>query len=293
LPYRFLPERSGCGALSFYLNGSVSNNMRLTRRRFLQAGLGLTAAGLLADSLGFEPHCVRINEHELPDRPAPSPRLTVVQLADLHLQRVHAGLRTMCRELSELQPDLLLFTGDAVDRTDKLPVLAQLLTLLPVATPKMAILGNWEYWGQVDRAALARLYAAHGGRLLVNESVRLTLGRRVVSVTGLDDLLGGQPDFEQALRSYQPANLHLVLTHCPQHADVIRVAYRAQPFVDLILSGHTHGGQVALGSYAPIRPPGSGWYTEELPPLFVSQGIGTSVLPVRLGARATAEVFYL
>ncbi|WP_227768009.1 metallophosphoesterase [Hymenobacter sp. 15J16-1T3B] len=272
--------------------------MHVTRRSFLRSGLGLAAGGVLADGVGFERLCIGIDGHELPQNAGPKLGLRVVQLADLHLQRVHAGLRALCRELSALQPDLILFTGDAVDRADKLPELAHLLGLLPAATPKIAVLGNWEYWGRVDPRALARLYAAHGGRLLVNESVTLPLGRHTVAITGLDDLLGGRPDYERALQSFQPADRHLVLTHCPEHADTIRASYQAQPPIDLILSGHTHGGQVNLLGFAPLRPPGSGryvrgWYAEQLPPLFVSRGIGTSVLPLRLGARATAEVFYL
>ena len=80
---------------------------------------------------------------------------------------------------------------------------------------------------------------------------------------------------------------HLVLAHCPITRDAL--ALPAGHAASLVLSGHTHGGQVAPFGIATILPRGcgryvAGWYRDAGPPMYVSRGIGTSLLPVRIGA---------
>ena len=67
--------------------------------------------------------------------------------------------------------------------------------------------------------------------------------------------------------------------------------------ISFILSGHTHGEQVRLFNFIPFLPQGSGkyvkgWYKESNPPMYVSKGIGTTILPIRFGSRAEIAVFY-
>jgi predicted MPP superfamily phosphohydrolase len=66
--------------------------------------------------------------------------------------------------------------------------------------------------------------------------------------------------------------------------------------IDYVFSGHSHGGQLNIFGYIPNLPPGvgnyiKGWYKDKSPELYVSKGIGTSILPIRLGARAEIAVF--
>jgi predicted MPP superfamily phosphohydrolase len=94
---------------------------------------------------------------------------------------------------------------------------------------------------------------------------------------------------------YEKSTYHIIMTHCPQHRDIIKEQMTDIP-INLILSGHTHGGQVNLLGFAPFRPKGSGryisgWYTDELPHMYVSRGIGTSGIPMRLGSRAEISIF--
>ena len=78
-----------------------------------------------------------------------------------------------------------------------------------------------------------------------------------------------------------------LLAHCPETRDIAQKLLTSPP--NLILSGHTHGGQIAPGGFPLITPPGSGnyvsgWYCDNGPPMYVSRGIGTSLLPLRLGS---------
>lgn len=285
----------------------------MNRRRFL-AALGTAGASLAAYARFGETRRLELTRHALDARPAPGRvPITVAQVSDLHLQRIGTLHHHLADRLARARPDLVLFTGDSIDRADRLPVFAQLLALFGLRVPSYAILGNWEHWGGVDLDALARLFASHGGRLLVNETaVHLHRGRRL-AITGLDDLVGGRPDLLAAVRGAEPADARVLLAHCPAHRDRLRddVEVRVggalvRPGVDvdalgfrMMLSGHTHGGQVAFLGAAPVLPQGSGryvrgWFREpgEIP-MYVSRGIGTSVLPVRLGSVPEVAVFTL
>ena len=288
--------------------------MRLTRRRFL-AALGATGATLAVDAWLIEPHRLQVTRHAPGPRPSPGRLpITLAQVTDLHLQRVGPLHRRIADHLARVRPDVVLFTGDSIDRAEKLPVFAELLALLDLRVPSYAILGNWEHWCGVDLDALARLYARRNGRLLVNETaIHLHRGRRL-GITGLDDLVGGRPDLLAAVGGAEPADARVLLAHCPMHRDRLRgdsAEVRAggaliRPAVDLdalgfrmMLSGHTHGGQVNVLGMAPVLPEGSGryvrgWFREpgEIP-LYVSRGIGTSMLPVRFGSVPEVAVFTL
>jgi predicted MPP superfamily phosphohydrolase len=215
--------------------------------------------------------------------------------------------RRMAARITAIRPDLLLFTGDSVDRADRLGALAALLALFDARTPKYAVLGNWEHWSGVDLGELADVYRRAGCRLLVDESAVHDVGGRALRITGLDDLVGGRPDARRAFADAEPADAHLLLAHCPEHRD--RLALPPHPFggaapdatdparITMMLSGHTHGGQVNLFGWAPVVPPGSGrylrgWFRDPgAVPLYVSRGIGTSVMPFRLGSPPEVAVF--
>lgn len=284
----------------------------MNRRRFL-AALAAGGAGVAGYGRFVEPRRLEVTRHAVDPLPLPGrPPLVLAQVTDLHLQRVGSIHHHIAERLARARPDLVLFTGDSIDRADRLPVLAEFLALLGPRIPGYAILGNWEHWGGVDLDALARLYARHGTRLLVNETaVHEHQGRRL-AFTGLDDLVGGRPDLLAAVRGAEPVDARVLLAHCPGHRDRLRDEQQAvrvggtlvRPGVDLaaldfrmMLSGHTHGGQVAFLGAAPMLPQGSGgyvrgWFREpgEIP-LYVSRGIGTSVAPVRLGSVPEVALF--
>lgn len=283
----------------------------MNRRRFLLVSGAAAAAGAL--SLGgyagvVEPRRLQLTRHAVNRRTSPAQReVTVAQITDLHLQRVGGLHRCMAARVNALRPDLVLITGDSVDRAGRLGELASLLALLDRQTSKFAILGNWEHWSGVDLGELTDVYRRANCRLLVNESVVHEIGGRGVRITGLNDLVGGRPDARRAFADTGSADAHLLMAHCPQHRDRLAVAPVAfagaePPRIDpagitLMLSGHTHGGQVNVLGWTPVLPRGSGryvrgWFRDPgAPPLYVSRGIGTSMAPVRFGAAPEVPVF--
>ncbi|MDB4948076.1 MAG: metallophosphoesterase [Gemmatimonadetes bacterium] len=279
----------------------------MKRRRFLalSAAAG-AAAGLGVEGFAVETGDVQFTEHVVNGRRgADERRVTFAHVSDLHLRGIAGVHRRIAAEIAARRPAFVVLTGDSVEGPAGLPLLDAFLGLLDPAVRKYAVLGNWEHWGKVDVGALRAVYARHECRLLVNETVMHWHEGRGIAVTGLDDFVG-KPDLTAALRGIAPAHGHLVLAHTPEQRDGLGVgaapvnafgvpvpvpADLAAYGVDAVLSGHTHGGQIALFGWAPVLPPGSGryargWFRDgALPPLFVSRGVGTTVMPVRLGSR--------
>jgi len=275
--------------------------MKLTRRRLLAVG-GAGAAAIVTDAVCIEPRQVTISRHTIGDPKGRGPHLRVVQLSDLHLQGIGSHEERVAKAVGTLAPGLIVLTGDAIDRADRLDVLGKLLSLLPNETPLHAVLGNWEHWAGVDLTQLARTYETHRARLLVNESVRFPHQGASVLVTGLDDSTAGHPDLPAVIRGAVPCSNHLLLAHSPAYRDQLPPEFCGSQKeqggvpVGYMLSGHPHGGHVAFWGFAPFRPPGSGryvagWYRDRQPPLYVSRGLGASVVPLRLGASPEIAVF--
>lgn len=271
----------------------------ITRRRFVA---GLLSIPLIGAIYGFliEPRRIVVS-HYVQDADGGA-SIRMVQLSDLHLQGVSRHVRDVADKVNEIGADIIFLTGDMIDRADRTGELEAFLRLLDPAIAKFAILGNWEHWSRVDVEQLRDTYSRTGCRLLINESVVYPHRSGNVVITGMDDWTGGTPDLTAALEGVRPNDLHVMLAHSPVYRDLLVEELEngtgsiAAQDVTLVLSGHTHGGQIALLGWAPVRPAGSGryvagWYGSPHPPMYVSRGLGTSLVPVRFGAPPEIAVF--
>lgn len=262
----------------------------LSRRTLLRtAGLVAGAVPLAAaiDGVALTPRRL-VTSHHAFGKSTTTDRLRIVQVSDLHVHGIGTLERQLFEQLHESQADLIVITGDSIDRAGSLPLLDTLLGEFPRSPRVLAILGNWEYRSGISPEQFARTYARHGIELLVNRSIELEHRGRTIRVTGLDDILYGRPEAATAIGDGRPLAHHLVLAHCPISRDTLGLP--PEHAASLVLSGHTHGGQVAPCGMAAFLPPGcgryvAGWYRDAGgPPLYVSRGIGTSGLPIRIGA---------
>ena len=267
--------------------------------RALWLGVLVTALlCVLAVAASFGAKQVVVVRHDLRASADLQP-IRLVQISDLHLKAFGAHEQSLAEQLFALAPDVVILSGDAVDRADALPMLQSFVqAFAPV--PVLLVPGNWEHWSGLDFLGLQSMLASSGGQLLLNERWAFSRGGRSLVVMGLDDDTAGQPDL-QLLDTHAPSKgaLTVVVQHSPAFFDKADVAKRMvnQRF-DLCLAGHTLGGQLGIGGWAPFTPVGSGRFVAgyyDVPgcPLFVSRGAGTSVLPLRLGARAEVVVFDL
>ena len=261
---------------------------KLTRRKFIKTGIAATVGFVLLDSLWFEKYVIEWNYFDLSK--SESNKIKIIQISDLHLNQLRSFHQSIADKINSVQPNLVLITGDSVDQSEKLEQLNSFLQLIDLSIKKFAITGNWEYWGHVDLEKLRNVYAKNNCELLINEHRTLSIKNRQISIIGLDDLIGGQPDFPKAVENLQHTDTNIVLAHCPEHRDIM-TRQKGNLTIDVVLSGHTHGGQITFLGFVPFKPQGSGrylkgWYRDAEPPMYISKGIGTSVLPIRFGARA-------
>jgi len=270
--------------------------MTWTRRKFIKAGIWAAVGFILLDSFWLEIYFIETNDFCLGKSTDDNFDLKVIQISDLHLQSLNRQLKKLAKNINEQKPDLILITGDSVDNKNNVSVLDQFLGLIDYPIKKFAITGNWEYWGSVDLELLRKTYAAHNCELLINNSRQLTFENKTISITGVDDYVGGNADIAAALKEFKQSDYHIILNHCPEYGDTIAENLKGKVAYDFMLSGHTHGGQINIFGFVPFKPKGSGkylkgWYEDKN--MYVSKGIGTSIFPARFMAKAEIAVFKL
>jgi uncharacterized protein len=262
----------------------------MTMRQTITASL--VAITALIYSLLIEPQWVEVTRHSK-DIGLGVGGITIAQVSDLHTSSLGRAEKNTLTALREVRPDVIVITGDAIDDRGSLPALDSFLKQLPTAV-KIATLGNWEYWAEVDLEELRDVYSKNGVTLLVNDCMTVSAKGAVINVIGLDDYTAGRADLSLAVERCEVERPIVVATHSPGLFD------EAPPVptesISLVLAGHTHGGQLAVGKHAIYTPRGSGsfvagWYQTQWGDLYVSRGVGTSVLPMRLGARPEIAVF--
>ncbi len=249
--------------------------------------------GLMSYALWVEPSRIEVVRHDL--RTTRHDQIwRLVQVSDLHLRGFTDRERTLAHTIAALSPDVIVLSGDAIDRADAVPWLRSVVSALG-RTPVLLVPGNWEHWSGVDFAALKDV----GATLLLNDRWALSRGDRRLEVIGLDDFTAGNPDIRllSAAGAESDSVSAVLVQHSPGFFDHETVRKQmADRRLTLCLSGHTHGGQITLGGWAPWTPPGSGRFTAgfyDVPGcrLYVSRGVGTSVIPVRFGSRPEVVVF--
>lgn len=279
------------------MNNPTIKKSRMSRRKFLLTFF-LGSMGLVfLDAFWFERYIIDWKEFDISE--GSKDKIKTIHLSDLHINTIKPFHKTMAEIINKERPDALFVTGDSVNGMRGIPILDAFLAMIDSDIPKFAIMGNVDYTGRVDIATLRKTYEKHNGKLLINQNHKLSVKNRIVNIVGVDDYLCGHPDFLTASRDLDLSLDTIVLNHCPAYRDEIdAINAKLGQKIKLILSGHTHGGQITFFGKAIFTPYGSGnyvkgWYKNKLSRLYVSRGIGTRGLPLRFGSRAEAIVFHV
>lgn len=259
------------------------------------AGVGVTAGALLAYAALIEPRNVQVTRPRIHvrDLPPALEGLRVGLLSDLHAGRMTARstLRRAVRLLMDERPDLIAITGDFADRrhSDYAPAFE---AIAPLSAPLgvYAVPGNHDHavgiegWRR-EMASSRILDATNRFHLQDVDGVR-------VCIAGADDLEEGNPE----LRLPDPAerDFTLLLAHNPETAERAR---RSCDAVDLMLAGHTHGGQVRVPGWGAVERKSeiydAGLRRRPWTQVYTSRGVGSTLLPVRFGAPPEVAIIEL
>jgi predicted MPP superfamily phosphohydrolase len=233
------------------------------------------------DGFLIEPFSIQVTHHEFSSSrlSAQGRPLRIVHLSDPHVERTTIRERKLVPLVDELQPDLILLTGDYLNLSylDDETALQDFRTL---ASQLHAPYGVYAVRGSVDSPALTeRLFADLDIVVLENESFRLDIEGQEIYLVGVacsHDLPIDIPRLDQALKGVPSDSFKILLYHSP---DLIEAA--SERGIDLYLAGHTHGGQIRLPLYGAIATSSiygkqyeAGLFQEGPTHLYVSRGIG-------------------
>lgn len=249
--------------------------------------IGGTLAAILLYGFLIERLWLRVKRFEVELRRLPDQMdgLRIAFLSDFHVGEAisQGAARRAVRQALALKPDLILLGGDYLyefwPHPDKV---AEILRPLRAPLGVYGVLGNHDFRGRTPEAKAALAEAGVG--LLENQSVHI--GDRLV-LAGVEELEGGRPDFAKALRGIPKSATVIALCHNP---DLVYEAARHR--VDLMLSGHTHGGQIRLPIFDALltntnlpRKYAEGLFCFGHTRLLVTRGIGIVGLPIRFMCR--------
>ena len=271
------------------------------RRRIILRSLRYLLLAALILVLGYsflvEPRIVRVVEHDVPIKGLPwaFDGFTVVQVSDVHVGVFirPKGVRRLVARVNAFQPDLILLTGDYVNRVRKnIEPAGRALRGLRARYGVYAVLGNHDYWADAPR--MTRALQKSKIDVLFDEKRKIALGKDVIWVVGTDDVWEGKPDYEKAFAGVPDDAICLVMAHNPDAA----LSLGGKP-VSLLLSGHTHGGHVNLPWIGPVLTAtelgpkyASGMHEFRGIKLYVSPGVG-SATPLRFRCPPEFTVFTL
>lgn len=229
----------------------------------------------------------------------------IAVVSDLHNARFGRDNSQIVRKIEEEHPDIIAITGDLVDanRTDMETAIALVHKLMQLA-PCYYVTGNHEAWIGKQFSVLEEMLLAENVQILHDEVIRLERDGQTIQLAGLDD-----PDFterdtvvQQSLLQTKLNQMNLSKEYC------ILLSHRPETFeayveenIDLVLSGHAHGGQFRLPFIGGIVAPDQGLfpkytageYIRNNTTMIVSRGVGNSIIPVRFNNRPEIVVIEL
>ena len=285
------------------LRDRVRNLHRPNRREFLLGAGVAAAAALVLDLTAIDRHNVVVEQRTLRIRrlPAPFHGLRVVQISDFH----HRGyaedyyLRHVVDKVNALEPAMVAMTGDFITAHGSpfgpwrkaMPVCAEILSGLR-APLRICTLGNHDC---IDAAFVMHCLTERGLTVLHNSYTAIEAADERLWIAGLADAYFDFPDLDRAIPRATEREPVLLLGHEPDFADTVR-AYGG---VDVMLAGHSHGGQVRVPGITPAFLPVMGrryvrglFQLDDLQ-LYVNRGIGAVHLPIRFRCPPEITLFTL
>jgi predicted MPP superfamily phosphohydrolase len=273
------------------------------RRAFLHGAAGisiLSFTGAAVSVSGEEEFEIAHRTLRLPDLPEKLKGLKIAALSDIHSGPFMSkdDLLPYAKAVNRLSPDVILLPGDFVqNRNEEIEPVCEVFRTLEAPFGVYGSTGNHDYFADADY--IARELENAGVRMLRNEHLVLDPHGERLALIGLDDVRDSHPFdalFQTAVRGLDPGVPNILLCHKPYYLEEA-----SEWGVDFMLSGHTHGGQIVLARLlgmvitpaALISGYVEGFYSMDDTSLYVTRGIGTVGLPVRVNCPPEITLFTL
>lgn len=234
------------------------------------------------DTNVFKVNTVQFHTDKLPA----DHELTILQISDLHNKVFDDHNEPLIHAVKQLDADLIVMTGDMIDRstTNLQDVFALVDQIMVLHSEVYFVTGNHE-WGNARMVEFLEGLQERGVHILNNRHMQVTIDQAALNLVGVDDPSTHREDVEAAFRGVDRGAYTILLAHAPELVN----RYNDIP-ADLILSGHTHGGQIRLPFIGALAAPGQGLLPKldkgvftigQDQYLYIDSGLGTSLLPIR------------
>jgi len=243
---------------------------------------------LVAAYVFFEVHMVRVTKYTvyIENLPEKFDGFTLLQLSDFHSKQFGKEQQKLMDLINKQDYDLVVITGDLTNKHNpKTEPVAQLLKRL-AGKPVYFVPGNHEWWNGFKTR---KLLQESGVNIFINSAEKIQIADQHVWLVGVDDPYRGRDDLKTALAGTDDGAPKVLLAHAP---NIFPEAISRK--VDLLLVGHTHGGQVRLPFVGALVIPGQGFlpkwdygmFETGKTTMIVNSGLGESDLSIRINNRA-------
>jgi hypothetical protein len=240
----------------------------------------------------------QINTYEIPvpNLPQTFNGFTIVQLTDIHygfLMPLNV-VKKLLKKATSIKRDIIVCTGDNVhqrNNTNQIDTLWPELSKLAAPRGVYSVLGNHDHWADFSRS---QYWLNKSGQNLRHKAISVNRGTERIWIGGCGDYMEDQIGLDQAFRNVPARDCKIVLAHNPDTADTF---FKTR--VDLMICGHTHGGQVKIPFWGtPVLPVHNKSYSNGLVStpktrVFISKGLGWAILPVRFNCLPEIAVLKL
>ncbi len=272
---------------------------KISRRKFLKLGLSCGIGALIASyPFCIERYIFQVNIYRIPvpNLPPKFNGYTITQLTDLHhgLLMPQAVVEKLIHKANTLQKDLIVCTGDYTlekNGTKQIDTVWPQLMKLNAKDGVYSVLGNHDHWGSTDRSLY---WLEKSGQSVRHKAVPIIREEKKIWIGGAGDYMEDDLGIDDAFQHVPDSECKVLLSHNPDSADT---DYKTR--IDLMISGHTHGGQVIIPFIgAPILPVknkiySSGFIRTEGTNLYISRGLGWAIIPVRFNCLPEISVLKL
>jgi len=267
-------------------------SLRIFRRRYIFLIHLPAVIGVICFFYGYfiEPYWIEVKTIEIQTEKLAETSIRLVHISDMHCDRKPRNEKRLVELVNAAEPDVIVFTGDAMNTAAALPRFKDTMNRLKANIGKFAVVGNFEvwYWRRLD------VFGNTGFEVLEKDSVSLVKNGQTFYISGLS--CEYPSTYDELLKSVPENHFSIFLYH---YSDLVEDLDNLN--VDLYLCGHTHGGQVAMPFYGALitlskfgKKYESGMYAVGDTILYVNRGIGMEggIAPrVRFWARPEITIF--
>jgi len=271
----------------------------MNRRSFFKSTLSAGALALAGSyPIFIERNIVQVNRYKIPvhNLPPSFHGFTLAHLTDIHLGSMVSPsfVEQVVHRTNSLNTDAIVCTGDYVHERNTLEEVDKVWPILSKLSARYgvySVLGNHDHWADTDRS---RYWLERSGYNIRHQCKPIYKGRERILIGGAGDLWGDKLNIDKTFSSSDQADCRILLAHNPDSVDT-----EFETPLSLVLSGHTHGGQIVLPFLGALKIPVenkayvSGLIATPRTPLFISRGIGWAIVPVRLNCYPEIAVLEL